>query len=106
MSDEPTPTSIRILDKEYVVSCPDGEQDALFQSAAFLNERMQEARATGNVMGAERIAVMTALNLVHDYLNLVRTGEEQSAALASAIGRLEDKLGASIAVNRDPISTD
>ena len=34
MSGEPIPTSIKILDKEYVVSCPPGEEKALLESAA------------------------------------------------------------------------
>ena len=102
MSGEPVPTSIRILDKDYVVSCPDGEQDALYQSAAFLSGRMQEAKEGGNVIGTERIAVMAALHLVHDYLGLVRERDTQSADLESVIQRLEEKLGASIAANRSP----
>jgi len=106
VSGEPVPTSIRILDKEYVVSCPDGEQEALYQSAAFLNDRMQEARDGGNVIGTERIAVMAALNLVHDYLGLVREREAHSADLDSVVQRLEEKLSASIAANRAPAEGD
>ena len=53
MSTEPVPTSIRILEKEYVVSCPEGEQDALRESAEVLNQRMLEAREGGKVIGSE-----------------------------------------------------
>lgn len=99
MSGEPVPTSIRILEKEYVVSCPDGEQDALRASASFLHDRMLQAREGGNIIGSERIAVMAALNLVHDYLQLVRERDAQATAIESSVTRLRDKLGATIAAS-------
>ena len=100
MSGVPIPTTIRILEKEYVVSCPDGEQDALRASVSYLDDRMREARESGNIIGTERVAVMTALNLVHDYLRLLREREAQASNLASSIHRLEEKVGATIQANR------
>ena len=96
MSGEPVPTSIRILEKEYVVSCPDGEQDALRESASFLNDRMLQARESGNISGSERIAVMTALNIVHDYLKLVRENTSQSDSIEASVSRIQEKLGATL----------
>lgn len=97
MSDEAVPTSIRILDKDYVVSCPVGEQESLRASALFLNERMLQAREGGNIIGAERIAVMAALNVAHDYLGLVRNSDQQQSTIESSLTRLTEKLGATIA---------
>lgn len=100
MSGEPVPTSIRILEKEYVVSCPDGEQEALRASASYLDERMREARDGGNIIGTERIAVMAAVNVVHDFLGLMRERDQHASALTDRLHRLEDKVGASIQANR------
>ena len=60
--------TVRILEKEYQVSCPAEERDALIDSAAFLNKRMREIRDSGKVVGLERIAVMTALNLANELI--------------------------------------
>ena len=57
---------IHILDKDYQVSCPIEESEALLSSAKKLNSQMQNIRNTGNVIGVERIAVMAALNLTYE----------------------------------------
>jgi cell division protein ZapA len=57
---------IHILDKDYQVSCPTEESEALLCSAKKLNSQMQNIRNTGNVIGVERIAVMAALNLTYE----------------------------------------
>ena len=64
MSDkEPAHVTVRILEKEYFVSCPQEERADLLDSAEFLNKKMREIRETGKVVGADRIAVMAALNM-------------------------------------------
>jgi cell division protein ZapA len=60
---EPAHVTVRILEKEYFVSCPQDERADLLDSAEFLNKKMREIRDTGKVVGADRIAVMAALNM-------------------------------------------
>ena len=62
--------SVRIMEKEYVVSCPYEERSALLDAAEFLNSRMREIRDSGKVVGLDRIAVMAALNLAHEFLKV------------------------------------
>ena len=62
------PINVSILDKDYKVACPPGEQSALLESAKFLDSKMREVRDSGNIMGSERIAVITALNMANDLL--------------------------------------
>ena len=61
---------VRIMGKEYNVECPPDEHEALVQSAEFVNERMNTIRKRGKALGAERIAVMVALNLARELLAL------------------------------------
>ncbi len=62
--------NVRILDKDYFVACPNDERSDLLDSAAFLNTRMKEIRDSGKVVGADRIAVMAALNIANELLRL------------------------------------
>ena len=39
------------------------------QSARYLDARMREIRSAGKVIGADRIAVMAALNIAHEMLS-------------------------------------
>ena len=54
------PVSVHILDKEYQVACAEDERDGLLHAADFVNQRMKEIRDRGNVIGTDRIAVVTA----------------------------------------------
>ncbi len=65
-NDKPTPVTIRILGKDYVVACPEGAQPSLISSAKQVDETMREIRRSGKIIGSERIAVITALNLAHE----------------------------------------
>ena len=60
--------SVRILDKEYRVACPQEQQGELIVSASYLDKQMRSIRDSGKVIGLERIAVMAALNLSHELL--------------------------------------
>ncbi|HTC15129.1 MAG TPA: cell division protein ZapA [Steroidobacteraceae bacterium] len=68
MSQEPARVSVRIMEKEFVVACPYEERAALLDAAEFLNARMREIKESGKVVGLDRIAVMAALNLAHEFL--------------------------------------
>ena len=91
--------SVRIMDKEYIVACPYDERSALLDAAEFLNARMREIRDTGKVVGLDRIAVMAALNLAHEYLK----GKERESKVDNGVGqrvralreRVEGALGKS-----------
>ncbi|ROR34632.1 cell division protein ZapA [Inmirania thermothiophila] len=86
MSEAPIAVTVRILDREYRVACPPEEREALLTSARHLGERMREIRDSGKVVGLERIAVMAALNITHDYLRL---REERSRSIAELRARID-----------------
>src|SRR3569833_14767 len=71
--------AVRILDKEYQFTCLDSERYALLDSAKYLNDQMKQIRDRGKVTGTDRIAVMAALNMAHDLLELRREQEAQKA---------------------------
>ncbi len=68
MSDQSARVSVRILDKEYFVSCSHEERADLLDSAEYLNAKMREIRDSGKIVGLDRIAVMAALNLANELL--------------------------------------
>lgn len=69
---------VQILGKEYPIACPEEEQHDLLISARFLDEKMRQIRNTGRVIGTERIAVMAALNIAHELLQI----HQQNRSLA------------------------
>jgi len=86
------PINISILDKDYKVACPPGEQSALLESARFLDHKMREVRDAGTIMGSERIAVITALNMANDLLRTSNLDREIGAELPPRLKDLESKI--------------
>jgi len=60
--------SVTILEKEYNIHCNESERNELMRSVELLNNKINEIRGTGKVVGSERIAIMAALNLAHDLI--------------------------------------
>lgn len=85
MSDT-TQVNVRILEKEYQFACAEEERVALLQAADYLDRLMREIRASGRVVGLDRIAVMAALNMANDLLH--QQGNEQAIA-ESALERVK-----------------
>ncbi len=86
------PINVSILDKDYKVACPPGEQSALLESAKFLDTKMREVRDSGNIMGSERIAVITALNMANDLLKTSNVDKELGQELPPRLKDLESKI--------------
>lgn len=95
MNKPPGRVSVMILDKEYLVSCTDEEQAALKEAAELVTERMREVRDGGRVVGAERIAVMVALNLANEVLQL-RRREVKLEGTTAQIRALRERVEAAL----------
>jgi cell division protein ZapA len=94
---------VKLLGKEYRVACQPAEREALQAAVAFLEGRLQEIgmKTRG---GGERVAVMAALNLAHEFLVVKNTPTEVAAALESEtiqrrIDSIEAKLDESLALH-------
>ncbi len=66
MSTHPDTVSLVIMGKEYKIACELDEQDDLLLCAQQLDAQMRKIRDSGKINGADRIAVMVALNLAHE----------------------------------------
>lgn len=68
MSADPKALDVTILGREYRVACPENERPQLLDAVAYLDRKMREIKDSGKVVGADRIAVMAALNIAHELL--------------------------------------
>jgi len=84
--------NVNILDKDFQVACPSGQQDDLLKAARQLDQRMRNIRDSGKVIGLERIAVMAGLNLSHEFLHTKDALEtDDTQTLLKKIDRKLDK---------------
>lgn len=92
MSKAPNPVSVHILDKEFLVTCPEDERDDLMASAELLNSKMREIRDSGKVVGLDRIAVIAALNMANELLELRSRKQDVQQSVGARIRSLQEKI--------------
>lgn len=97
MNDRIVRVSVRILEKEYQVACPIEERSDLLDAAEFLNGKMKEIRDTGNIVGADRIAVLAGLNLANELLKLRSKEQPVDGELGNRVRNLREKVETAIA---------
>jgi cell division protein ZapA len=66
MTNALNPVTLTIHGKEYRIACSENEKESLQESARLLDAQMRKIHETGKVSGADRIAVLAALNLAHE----------------------------------------
>lgn len=92
MNESTAQVSVRILDKEYQVACPANERTDLLDSAEVLNAKMLEIRASGRIVGIDRIAVMAALNMANDLLHAQARDRTLDGDVSSRLKLISDRV--------------
>jgi cell division protein ZapA len=92
MTDRSVRVSVRILEKEYPVSCLPEERSELLDSAEYLNSKMREIRDGGNIIGLDRIAVMAALNLAHELLRLRNGADGTQSDVGHKVRQMRERV--------------
>jgi len=88
--------SVRLLDREYQVACSAEERSDLLDSAEYLDAKMREVRDTGKVVGVDRIAVISALNIANELIKMRRNGSSVDADLGAKLQRLRERVEAAL----------
>ena len=87
---------IKLLGREYRVACKPEEREGLQAAVAYLDEKMRDLAVKTNSAG-ERLAVMTALNITHEFLQFQRAGGFDIPSLKRRIERINSRLDSSLA---------
>lgn len=92
---EQTTVTVHILEKEYLIACPEDEREALRDAARHLDQKMRQIRSTGKIHGLDRIAVMAALNITHELMQkdrLDNTHREIAVRLANSVDQVLQEI--------------
>ena len=89
-------TTVEILGKHYPVRCPEEEVESLTRAATFLNEKMLEIQEQAKSAGAERVAVIAALNIAHQFQLLEQQNSGMIDKIHHKINNLQEKLDTAI----------
>ena len=96
MSAEPKGLQINIMGRDFRVACREEEQAGLLEAVDYLNKKMQEIRNAGKIVGLERIAIMAALNIAHEFLTTKVGGGFDIAEIKRRMASMETVLDQAI----------
>lgn len=86
--------AVTIMEREYAVSCPPEQRAGLIEAAAYLDGKMREVRNAARSATADRVAVLAALNVVHELLELKRDSTQSDSAVGEELFTLRSRLDA------------
>ena len=98
---QPNTVTVHILDKEYCIACPADERANLESAARYLDGKMREIRSGGKVIGADRIAVMAALNITHDLLHKQQRLDQEVTTTREKVRDLLGRVDSALAADTD-----
>lgn len=93
--------TVQIMDKEYCIACPSDQRSNLQSAARYLDGKMREIRSSGKVIGADRVAVMAALNIAHDLLHKQQHAEQQADAKQDQVRSLLNRVDNALSSDAD-----
>lgn len=88
---------VTIMGRQFTVACTDEEREGLMDAVGYLNKKMNDIRDAGKVVGVERIAIMTALNLSHELLN-AKSGDIDIGDYKRRISLMQNQIDEAIAI--------
>ena len=87
-----TAVDISILGRHFKVGSPSEDVDELHQTAAVLNNKLEEIRTKTNIKNLEQIAVMAALNFCHELRQERQKTTEYTNTVDDRIQLLQDTI--------------
>jgi cell division protein ZapA len=86
---------ISLLGKEYQVACPPRERESLIEAVAYLGQRFDETGKKAKTKTSttnETLAVMTALNITHEFLQLLHGRGFDLPTLKRRIAHMQTRI--------------
>jgi cell division protein ZapA len=89
--------TVTIMGREYRVACGPQERDELLACAQYIDRKMAKIRESGKVLGADRIAVLVALQLAQELFGVRNADGVPIADLRRRLRELNDLAGEMLA---------
>jgi cell division protein ZapA len=91
-SAELKPLDVTIMGREFRIACKEEERQQLLDAVAFLEKRMREVKESGKVVGTERIALIAALQIAHEFLSTRVSGKFDLGEIRRRINAMQETL--------------
>lgn len=87
---------VSIMGREYRIACKPDERQELLDAVAYVDRKMRGIRDSAKQNNAERVAVMTALNVTHELLKVRVSGSVDLGGLKRRIQTMQSTVDATL----------
>ena len=91
---------IMLLDKKMIVACPEGQAAALLESADILNKKMSEMRQKLPTTSLLNVALMSALNISNELINVRQQHQDSDHAMAQSLMNLSTTIEKTLSTDK------
>ncbi len=79
------------MQREFTIACSDEEAPGVMKAAEYLNEQMRQIVENNQALGADRCAIMAALNISHELL-VARENIGDDSEVNDRLDKLHDQI--------------
>lgn len=90
------PVALRLIDREFLIACAPEEREGLLEAASYLDRKMRELRANAKTPGFDRLAVLAAISVTHEFLALRKQHSGADQSVTDGLAALRRKLEAAL----------
>ncbi len=101
MTEQNSTIGITLLNKTFDVRCPNSQVDSLQEAAKLLNQKMEEIYNRSHQKNMERITVMAALNISHEWLLAKTENESYLKTMNQRVQALKAKVDDALTQQED-----
>ena len=107
MKDGARAIEVTILDRTLKIACREDEKADLLRAVEVLDAKMREIRGQSKVLSVERVAIMAALNIAHEFMSNKPNGSSSSSIDGAAIRRrivaMQETLDSALAADQEKL---
>lgn len=90
------PVALKLMDREFLIACAPEEREGLLDAASFLDRKMRELRANARAPGFDRLAVLAAISVTHEFLALRKQHSGPDPSVTEGLAALRRRLEAAL----------
>lgn len=99
-TDSSKAVDIKIMGRQFTIACTEDEHADLLSAVSYLNKKMSEISESGKVIGVEKIAIMAALNLSHELLN-IKSGNVDVGDVKRRLNAMHESIDAQLILSKN-----
>ena len=91
MASDKQAVKVSIMQREFTIACNEEETQGVIEAASYLDKQMRAIANNNHALGADRCAIMAALNISHELLE-ARKSMGEGSEVTNRLEKLHEQI--------------